>query len=201
MPGCAQQGQAATGRTLRASRRTVRASDAAGPVTRNPRRFQADMGSPFAARDLPKSVDARCGRPLGGADVEDAPIDPVRWRNRRGKLHPSPARRRRWFQFARSLRRGIYGWRACTGKLRVGFIPVRCNVSPARTRAGARDVVGTPEQAAINIEPWVRHQWRDAYWKHGSVCEDYGAIQCPVFAVGGWSARESRGPAVRCASR
>jgi hypothetical protein len=31
----------------------------------------------------------------------------------------------------------------------VGFIPVRCNVSPARTRAGARDVVGTPEQAAI----------------------------------------------------
>ena len=107
------------------------------------------MGSPFAARDLPKSVDARCGRPLGGADVEDAPIDPVRWRNRRGKLHPSPARRRRWFQFARSLRRGIYGWRARTGKLRVGFIPVRCNVSPARTRAGARDVVGTPEQAAI----------------------------------------------------
>ena len=37
------------------------------------------------------------------------------------------------------------------------------------------------------IEPWVRHQWRDAYWKHGSVCEDYRAIQCPVFAVGGWT--------------
>ncbi len=37
------------------------------------------------------------------------------------------------------------------------------------------------------IEPWVRHQSRDDYWKHGSVCEDYSAIQCPVYAVGGWT--------------
>ena len=37
------------------------------------------------------------------------------------------------------------------------------------------------------VEPWLRHQWRDAYWKHGSVCEDYSAIQCPVYAVGGWT--------------
>jgi putative CocE/NonD family hydrolase len=37
------------------------------------------------------------------------------------------------------------------------------------------------------IERWLRHQWRDAYWKHGSVCEDYGAIECPVYAVGGWT--------------
>jgi uncharacterized protein len=36
-------------------------------------------------------------------------------------------------------------------------------------------------------EPWLQHQRRDAYWKHGSVCEDYGAIQCPVYAVGGWT--------------
>ena len=33
-------------------------------------------------------------------------------------------------------------------------------------------------------ENWFRHQRRDAYWKHGSVCEDYAAIQCPVYAVG-----------------
>ncbi|MFD1984351.1 CocE/NonD family hydrolase [Mesorhizobium newzealandense] len=33
---------------------------------------------------------------------------------------------------------------------------------------------------------WVIHQHRDAFWKHGSICEDYGAIQCPVYAVGGW---------------
>jgi putative CocE/NonD family hydrolase len=37
------------------------------------------------------------------------------------------------------------------------------------------------------LERWMRHQWRDAYWKHGSVCEDYSAIQCPVYAVGGWT--------------
>ena len=34
---------------------------------------------------------------------------------------------------------------------------------------------------------WVRQQWRDTYWQHGSVCEDYGAIRCPVYAVGGWT--------------
>ena len=36
------------------------------------------------------------------------------------------------------------------------------------------------------IETWLAHQRRDDYWKHGSVCEDYAAIECPVFAVGGW---------------
>lgn len=33
---------------------------------------------------------------------------------------------------------------------------------------------------------WLQHQRRDAFWKHGSVCEDYGAIEVPVLAVGGW---------------
>ena len=37
------------------------------------------------------------------------------------------------------------------------------------------------------IEPWMSHQLRDEYWRHGSVCEDYAAIQVPVYAVGGWS--------------
>jgi hypothetical protein len=34
---------------------------------------------------------------------------------------------------------------------------------------------------------WLAHQRRDAYWRHGSVCEDFSAIACPVFAVGGWA--------------
>jgi len=34
---------------------------------------------------------------------------------------------------------------------------------------------------------WLKHQRRDAYWRHGSVCEDWSAIQCPVFAIGGWA--------------
>ncbi|MCV3211858.1 CocE/NonD family hydrolase [Mesorhizobium sp. YC-39] len=33
---------------------------------------------------------------------------------------------------------------------------------------------------------WLTHQHRDAFWKQGSISEDYGAIQCPVYAVTGW---------------
>lgn len=34
---------------------------------------------------------------------------------------------------------------------------------------------------------WLEHQRRDDFWKHGSVCEDYSAIRCPVYAIGGWA--------------
>jgi len=34
---------------------------------------------------------------------------------------------------------------------------------------------------------WMSHPWRDDYWKHGSVCEDFAAIDCPVYAIGGWA--------------
>jgi uncharacterized protein len=37
------------------------------------------------------------------------------------------------------------------------------------------------------FEIWLEHQRRDSYWKRGSVCEDYDAIQCPVYAIGGWT--------------
>ncbi|MEX0287189.1 MAG: CocE/NonD family hydrolase [Paracoccaceae bacterium] len=33
---------------------------------------------------------------------------------------------------------------------------------------------------------WLRHQTRDDYWRHGSVCEDFGAIRAATLAVGGW---------------
>ncbi len=33
---------------------------------------------------------------------------------------------------------------------------------------------------------WLSHQRRDAYWQHGSVCEDYSALKAKVLAVGGW---------------
>ena len=36
-------------------------------------------------------------------------------------------------------------------------------------------------------ETWMRHQRRDDYWRQGSVCEDYGAIEAAVYIVGGWS--------------
>jgi uncharacterized protein len=34
---------------------------------------------------------------------------------------------------------------------------------------------------------WMKHQRRDNFWKHGSVCEDYNKIKAPVLAVGGWA--------------
>lgn len=37
------------------------------------------------------------------------------------------------------------------------------------------------------LAKWLRHQRRDAYWRHGSVCEDWDAVQCPVLAVSGWA--------------
>ncbi|MDF3414360.1 CocE/NonD family hydrolase [Sulfitobacter sp. M57] len=33
---------------------------------------------------------------------------------------------------------------------------------------------------------WLRHQSRDAYWRHGSVIDNYPAIKAKVLAVGGW---------------
>ena len=33
---------------------------------------------------------------------------------------------------------------------------------------------------------WLDHQRRNAYWQHGSVCEDYTAIKAATLAVGGW---------------
>jgi hypothetical protein len=43
------------------------------------------------------------------------------------------------------------------------------------------------QNVPLFLETWMRHQRRDAYWQRGSVCEDYHAIQCPVYAVGGWT--------------
>ncbi|MCC6224266.1 MAG: CocE/NonD family hydrolase [Thermoleophilia bacterium] len=43
------------------------------------------------------------------------------------------------------------------------------------------------ERTPPYVEEWLRHQLRDGYWRHGSVREDYGAIRCPVYAVGGWA--------------
>jgi hypothetical protein len=33
---------------------------------------------------------------------------------------------------------------------------------------------------------WLKHQHRDAYWKRGSVCEDFSAIKAAVLSIGGW---------------
>jgi len=43
------------------------------------------------------------------------------------------------------------------------------------------------EESGLWLDIWLRHQRRDAFWRRGSVCEDYGAIRCPVMAVSGWA--------------
>ncbi|HEX2289904.1 MAG TPA: CocE/NonD family hydrolase [Pseudonocardiaceae bacterium] len=37
------------------------------------------------------------------------------------------------------------------------------------------------------LETWLRHQRRDSYWQHGSVCENFADIAVPVYAVSGWA--------------
>lgn len=37
------------------------------------------------------------------------------------------------------------------------------------------------------LDTWLRHQHRDAYWQHGSICEDFSRVQTPVMAVSGWA--------------
>ncbi len=43
------------------------------------------------------------------------------------------------------------------------------------------------EGSGLWLAEWLRHQRRDPYWRHGSVCEDYEAIRCPVMVVSGWA--------------
>ncbi|CCE86257.1 Piso0_005925 [Millerozyma farinosa CBS 7064] len=37
-----------------------------------------------------------------------------------------------------------------------------------------------------NVIEWVKHQTRDEFWKHGSICENYEDVDVPVLAIGGW---------------
>ncbi|GHJ30132.1 CocE/NonD family hydrolase [Streptomyces hygroscopicus] len=43
------------------------------------------------------------------------------------------------------------------------------------------------ENARPWVLEWLRHQRRDDYWRHASVCEDYRAVRCPVLASSGWA--------------
>ncbi|MFP4269984.1 MAG: CocE/NonD family hydrolase [Alphaproteobacteria bacterium] len=43
------------------------------------------------------------------------------------------------------------------------------------------------EGSGLWLDTWLRHQRRDAFWRHGSICEDYAAVRCPVLAVSGWA--------------
>jgi len=43
------------------------------------------------------------------------------------------------------------------------------------------------EGSGLWLETWLTHQHRDEYWRHGSICEDFSAVEVPVMAVSGWA--------------
>jgi putative CocE/NonD family hydrolase len=43
------------------------------------------------------------------------------------------------------------------------------------------------EAEPLLIETWLRHPTRDAYWRHGSVCEDPAGITAACYLIGGWA--------------
>ena len=43
------------------------------------------------------------------------------------------------------------------------------------------------EAEPLLLRTWLQHQTRDAYWQHGSVCEDPGAITAACYLIGGWA--------------
>lgn len=43
------------------------------------------------------------------------------------------------------------------------------------------------EHSGLWLAQWLEHQHRDEFWKHGSICEDFSAIKCPVMTGSGWA--------------
>ena len=37
------------------------------------------------------------------------------------------------------------------------------------------------------LQPWLEHQRKDDYWKHGSISEDYAAVKIPALVISGWA--------------
>ena len=37
------------------------------------------------------------------------------------------------------------------------------------------------------LEEWIEHQRRDAYWEHGSICEDFEGFDTPALVIAGWA--------------
>lgn len=72
-----------------------------------------------------------------------------------------------------------------------GSIMHEFNIRPADPRI-VGDAWRSMQMDRMNNNPyltsiWLAHQNRDDYWKPGSVCENYEAIECAVLAVGGWA--------------
>ncbi len=43
------------------------------------------------------------------------------------------------------------------------------------------------EQEPFFMEEWLAHQRRDAFWEHGSICEDFDGFPVPALVIAGWA--------------
>jgi hypothetical protein len=43
------------------------------------------------------------------------------------------------------------------------------------------------ENEPFFMEEWLAHQRRDAFWKHGSIREDFSAVEVPSLVIAGWA--------------
>jgi putative CocE/NonD family hydrolase len=43
------------------------------------------------------------------------------------------------------------------------------------------------EHEPFFMQEWLSHQRRDAFWRHGSICEDFDAFPVPALVIAGWA--------------
>ncbi len=43
------------------------------------------------------------------------------------------------------------------------------------------------ENEPFFMKEWLAHQRRDAFWKHGSIGEDFSAVEVPALVIAGWA--------------
>ncbi len=50
------------------------------------------------------------------------------------------------------------------------------------------------------LDTWLEHQTRDAYWRHGSIGEDWAAIEAATLIIAGWADGYRNAPAAAAAN-
>lgn len=43
------------------------------------------------------------------------------------------------------------------------------------------------ENEPFFLKEWLSHQRRDDFWRHGSICEDFSALEVPALVIAGWA--------------
>ena len=59
---------------------------------------------------------------------------------------------------------------------------------PAIVGEGWRDMwLQRLQDEPFHLETWLAHQRRDDYWRHGSIREDFSAVEVPALVIAGWA--------------